>query len=97
QIYTLSLHDALPIWALHFLDQRAHSGVRGQPRRQLEGGVLHPGVRQLAQRLRYVRLKLRVGLVQGTDAEEKHLAEREPRAGRGEDRKSTRLNSSHVK
>src|SRR3712207_9211684 len=64
EIYTLSLHDALPI----FGHRRQGAGDEGALQR-LGGGV---DVRVLAHRLRQ----------QG--------------AGGGEDRKSTRLNSSHA-
>src|SRR5258708_24451038 len=70
EIYTLSLHDALPI-----SDRRD----RGRPARRL-----------LAGGFRRQRVHVRRRSVQG-------LARRRPsqRAGGRQDRKSTRLNSSH--
>src|SRR3712207_9457406 len=62
EIYTLSLHDALPIW----------SGLRGRPRGVAPVGHLRP---RHGSRARLVARAGRIG---------------------GEDRKSTRLNSSHA-
>src|SRR5207302_5308020 len=82
-IYTLSLHDALPIYQRlpgeRERNRRPSDGsLFGRRRRRrvrsgLDGGLLRPG--------RWVRLVKRD----------------QPAAHESEDRKSTRLNSSHVK
>src|SRR3712207_4784904 len=70
EIYTLSLHDALPIWRQQGLPRRGPRGPR--PARRGRDGQGH---RRQRPRLRAVR--------------------RRPARVR-EDRKSTRLNSSHA-
>src|SRR5687768_18350048 len=76
EIYTLSLHDALPIFAAGDPDLRAERGFEGQrpgverlPARRRQRPAQHPAVHRRRQRRR--RFDLR------------------------QDRKSTRLNSSH--
>src|SRR3712207_8446518 len=79
EIYTLSLHDALPI----YLEPAGHDrgGAAGQEGRR--GG---PGEQALGQDDARAGLEGRHGL----------LREGEPHPVPGEDRKSTRLNSSHA-
>src|SRR3712207_8197473 len=109
EIYTLSLHDALPIWRVH----AAVPPVRGA------GEVLR--LRLAAQRVRRARLRVRLlgrqpegaGPLGGAvrrlhqrradgDRRVHHLRRGQvgPAVGRGApaaaDRKSTRLNSSHA-
>src|SRR5207249_12229114 len=82
-IYTLSLHDALPIWN------------SDAPFAQINGAIIH----ELLARAARLARALVVGSVPGGDAQP-FLADAEmlmePVAAHGRDRKSTRLNSSHV-
>src|SRR5690606_42098405 len=84
-VYPLSLHDALPIWGVPGHGRRARGLVRGE---EPEGGgaqepVVNGGGRRAAWPWRRP-----CGAGRGR--------RRSPRGGR-RDRKSTRLNSSHVK
>src|SRR5690606_41318058 len=95
-IYPLSLHDALPIWLVDA--GAAHVGV---DRRHLGGGGGRQREVEVAQRAHVTAEG--AGREQRVDGEGgAEVADRqprgEPRAGpQVEDRKSTRLNSSHVK
>src|SRR5207302_5512574 len=86
QLYTLSLHDALPIFP-----------------RELAGEILHLAVRLAEGRGHDVETVLdrpvvRVGIARGDPERRVRLLQRlGDRRGAREDRKSTRLNSSHVK
>src|SRR3712207_8231107 len=73
EIYTLSLHDALPICPGRG-DDRPRRDV---PRRALRGGAARPAARR-------------------TRAHRGGRLRRRGHRGRREDRKSTRLNSSHA-
>src|SRR5690606_41699579 len=84
-IYTLSLHDALPIWLHHRRVRRCRRGLVGHVARRGANGttqdelaVLDDLLRDPADLGREPQVGGRVGGVIG-------------------DRKSTRLNSSHVK
>src|SRR5690606_40136567 len=93
-IYTLSLHDALPIFRLQgarIEDRSLHlSRIRGVPDNAqgvfdgLYGGAHRMGVRKIRERAHR--------LAEGAVGRDRHQAEPP-----GRDRKSTRLNSSHVK
>src|SRR5436309_15669077 len=74
EIYTLSLHDALPI---------CHEAARPRARRRSRHGEGHRSGRARDGRRRARRKRRRRATAS--------------RAGRAGDRKSTRLNSSHVK
>src|SRR5690606_41598626 len=91
-IYSLPLHDALPICRGHLADPLAVHLPRGHPGVERQLGE-DPGLRG---RVVAVDVGGRVGL--GV-AECGGLVERvgEARARLGQDRKSTRRNSSHVK
>src|SRR5690606_41704004 len=80
QFYTLSLHDALPIWRAG----RAEAQGPGRRRDRARGGARGRGAARL-------RADSRHGPVLGRRAADRR------QAGRARDRKSTRLNSSHVK
>src|SRR5205814_8761980 len=82
-IYTLSLHDALPIWQerqLRLLRHGRHRNVRSPDRRRRLRLRLEPeGVHRPQRRVAHLQR-----------ARGRHLREHE------RDRKSTRLNSSHL-
>src|SRR3712207_7374879 len=78
EIYTLSLHDALPIFADQFLDfpyELVEGQGGGRRRVDLDDGLLAGG-----------------GLADGDEARDGRVEDELLR----EDRKSTRLNSSHA-
>src|SRR3989454_9321104 len=81
EIYTLSLHDALPIYRLRAARRR------GDPRQR--GGRGHAGAGRAAW-----GAPVRARAAGATRAPGAHLAVRHRR--RHQDRKSTRLNSSHL-
>src|SRR5690606_41919393 len=83
---TLSLHDALPIWKPSH-DALAQDPPR--PRRRLRPRPPGPGARPPARRAR----PRRAGRAGGRERERRRAGGLERRR----DRKSTRLNSSHVK
>src|SRR5690606_40403567 len=88
--HTLSLHDALPIYDLHTRGIRPHLRIHPSPRvAQIPWEVLapDPGLRLLD--IADLSLLAPAGVV--------HTPSRTARAWSTEDRKSTRLNSSHVK
>src|SRR3712207_8402610 len=72
EIYTLSLHDALPIFHVHRLGEPAFLGQQILPRRDP---------------------RPQLGELPLASGERRVLA---PQVGEREDRKSTRLNSSHA-
>src|SRR5690606_40882268 len=84
EIYTLSLHDALPIW----LGRRGSGQIGGNEigdaiRFRLSRGGSRPGRRTICRGQSEIEMeRVGSGFAGG---------------GRGRDRKSTRLNSSHVK
>src|SRR5207302_3887866 len=92
---TLSLHDALPIFAVPFLGQKV-----------AERDALGVGTGEERRRAAIEACNRREQTQMGDANEIAALREEaarpaaavlEPRAGAGQDRKSTRLNSSHVK
>src|SRR5690606_40138962 len=92
QIYSLSLHDALPIsYLLDKPEMIDPAWLIGKKRVGVTAGASAPEVlvNQVIQRLQ----ELGVGKVRALDGVEENIAFPLPR----EDRKSTRLNSSHVK
>src|SRR5690606_40313633 len=95
EIYTLSLHDALPIY--HALERTTHANRPCVHRQQYRIQTPEIGV---ADRL---LLSVDDGLVLYFEGVAAHLAELgivfwgQLRSGGHGDRKSTRLNSSHVK
>src|SRR5207248_10960084 len=85
EIYTLSLHDALPI----------SSSCGDTPTDSIEVGAHHAVVLRIVKQKGVVavaRFDFRIGHVVAVGYERFHDF---ARAGRREDRKSTRLNSSH--
>src|SRR6266850_1168061 len=82
----LGREDHGPSRSLHLVQQGAHSRLGREARGKLQRRVAHTGLRELAQRLGDAKLQLVLGLVGRADSEEEHLAEAEPRAGRGEHR-----------
>src|SRR5690606_40838988 len=90
QIYTLSLHDALPIWIIDATKIRAQSEHRINARPV--GGRGHHRVFIVGVESRRLEIVLHV------DMRLRESRWREQRlTGELADRKSTRLNSSHVK
>src|SRR5690606_42100043 len=81
ELYTLSLHDALPICAVARPRRRRRSGAPAGYRR----------ASPVARRQRSARNRRRA------DRDREAAIETPTAAPRREDRKSTRLNSSHVK
>src|SRR5690606_41277450 len=86
QLYTLSLHDALPIYAL---EHGLHRVV----------GVVHATEGRVIERIEADRDAVQAGVLQAL----RHLRQQYAVGGERDlhvgdvDRKSTRLNSSHVK
>src|SRR5207253_9209500 len=90
--HTLSLHDALPIWAARLLPQLQRGvlaslvGSFEQAREPDDGALVHAGhhlaARILHRDLECIQLAVAPGVARG--------------GGDARDRKSTRLNSSHV-
>src|SRR5690606_40678083 len=97
QIYTLSLHDALPIYLLVLIDHPRH-------RAELLGASAR--IRATKAGRREHRVSERIDVARSGEASarpvddfgDRATVERGDRGSTGErDRKSTRLNSSHVK
>src|SRR5690606_41990427 len=78
ELYTLSLHDALPIFHRALDEMRVRKDGRCEDRGESEAGIA-------ADR------------PDGPPAQVRDRGGRRAGSGRGTDRKSTRLNSSHVK
>src|SRR5690606_40307416 len=86
EIYTLSLHDALPI-LIFDIDVQGGAQIKRCHPETATVFVLPPSMAELERRLR------------GRGTDEEPVVRRRLEAARAEieDRKSTRLNSSHVK
>src|SRR5690606_40977899 len=84
EIYTLSLHDALPIYRV----SRARGTACRQRRRQIQRPFGSAAAFRRAERRHVPDAAARRGRLRGRFARQ---------LGRTLDRKSTRLNSSHVK
>src|SRR3712207_7030620 len=69
EIYTLSLHDALPIFGHHQVDEVVHADVTGARRIRLGENVLRDGVAEL----------LRLFEVMGGQRSEEHTSELQSR------------------
>src|SRR5690606_41643742 len=92
--YTLSLHDALPIWPAHRF-RLAASVVLVRREAQRPVRIVLDGLHQLVGHLnRDVEVAKRIRVALRVD---ELLDVRMIAAERAQDRKSTRLNSSHVK
>src|SRR5690606_40380519 len=93
EIYTLSLHDALPICGLEGpVGRAAEDFVHGDPE-SFQRGTHGAGIAASGS----IELSLAAGVVGIGGGRIRRPARRIGMAHHDEDRKSTRLNSSHVK